>query len=113
MRKATLRHGWYVIDDYFDRRVRLIVEESIVQSVRIEKMYTGYTGALANNTSSLKSLNYSMASVSLNNRSTSLLQEPHIVTLQKEVDNYTRKVEHEKRRLFSLEESLNMVLREL
>lgn len=35
------------------------------------------------------------------------------MTLQKEVDNYTRKVEHEKRRLFSLEESLSMVHREL
>jgi len=39
----------------------------------------------------------------------SLLMEPHIVTLQKEVDNYTRKVEHEKRRLFALEETYNMV----
>jgi len=38
--------------------------------------------------------------------------EPHIVTLQKEVDNYTRKVEHEKRRLFALEETYNMVSRE-
>jgi len=42
----------------------------------------------------------------------SLLMEPHIVTLQKEVDNYTRKVEHEKRRLFALEETYNMVSRE-
>ncbi|EAR84486.1 outer dynein arm protein (macronuclear) [Tetrahymena thermophila SB210] len=68
-------------------------------------MYTGYQGY---NNHSTKSLNYSIASAA----GRSLLSEPHIVTLQKEVDNYTRRVEHEKRRLFSLEETYNMVKRE-
>ena len=63
---------------------------------------------MGNSTTMAKSINFSMSSAA----GKSLLMEPHIVTLQKEVDNYTRKVEHEKRRLFGLEETYNMVQRE-
>jgi len=41
-----------------------------------------------------------------------LLAEPDIVKLQRDLDNYTRKLEQEKRRLFSLEEAHNIVLKE-
>jgi hypothetical protein len=50
-------------------------------------------------------------SISLS-RAGNLLGEPEIVKLQRDLDSYTRKLEQEKRRLFSLEESHNIVLRE-
>jgi len=50
-------------------------------------------------------------SISLS-RAGNLLSEPEVVKLQRELDNYTRKLEQEKRRLFSLEESHNIVLKE-
>jgi hypothetical protein len=43
---------------------------------------------------------------------TSLLNEPHIITLQREVENYTRKLEQEKRRLLAIEETYEMVQKE-
>jgi len=45
-------------------------------------------------------------------RNGNALSEPDVVKLQRDLDNYTRKLEQEKRRLFSLEEAHNIVLKE-
>ncbi|EGR27002.1 hypothetical protein IMG5_203420 [Ichthyophthirius multifiliis] len=42
----------------------------------------------------------------------SILSEPISISLQREVDNYTRKLEQEKRRLYALEETYNMAHKE-
>lgn len=42
----------------------------------------------------------------------SLLTEPQTVSMQKEVDTYTRKLEQEKRRLYSIEENWDIVRKE-
>jgi len=42
----------------------------------------------------------------------SILTESHITSLQREVDNYTRKLEQEKRRLFAIEETYSIVSKE-
>ncbi|EGR30549.1 hypothetical protein IMG5_129680 [Ichthyophthirius multifiliis] len=67
-------------------------------------MYTGYEPS---HNQSQRNMNLTLAT-----NEKSILQEPIIVSMQKEVDNYTRKLEQEKRRLFGLDETYNIVLKE-
>ncbi|KRX06813.1 hypothetical protein PPERSA_11458 [Pseudocohnilembus persalinus] len=76
-------------------------------------MYPYYQGHVSNNISKI-SYNNSISKGPNQSQfgNSSILQENHSQTLQKEVDQYTRKLEHEKRKLYSIEETYEMTLKE-